>query len=73
MQSEPLIEWIIGRAGRILVSHGRIVGLAMEEGETYGCAALVVTTGTFLNGLVHIGSRAEAGWPRGRAAILRTC
>src|SRR5215210_2553974 len=40
LQSEPLVEWIIGRAGRILVSHGQIIGLAMEEGDTYGCAAL---------------------------------
>jgi tRNA uridine 5-carboxymethylaminomethyl modification enzyme len=55
LEAEPLIQWIIGRAGRILVSHGRIVGLAMEDGDCYGCAALIVTTGTFLNGLVHIG------------------
>src|SRR3954463_11798906 len=55
MQAEPLIDWIIGSAGRILVSHGRVVGLAMEDGDVYGCSTLVVTTGTFLNGLVHVG------------------
>jgi tRNA uridine 5-carboxymethylaminomethyl modification enzyme len=64
LQSEPLIEWIVGRAGRILVSHGKVVGLAMEEGGSYRCAALVVTTGTFLNGLVHIGAEQR---PSGRA------
>ena len=52
---EPNIEWLIGRAGRILVEHGRIAGLAFEDGDAYGCDALVITTGTFLNGLVHIG------------------
>src|SRR3990167_5064696 len=46
----PNIEWLIGRAGRVLVEHNRIVGLAMEDGDTYRCRALVVTTGTFLNG-----------------------
>ena len=51
----PNIEWLIGRAGRVLVEHNRIVGLAMEDGDTYRCRALVVTTGTFLNGLIHIG------------------
>ena len=27
----------------------------MEDGDAYGCRALVITTGTFLNGLIHIG------------------
>jgi tRNA uridine 5-carboxymethylaminomethyl modification enzyme len=52
---EPNIEWLIGKAGRILVEHGRVAGLAMEDGDVYRCRALVVTTGTFLNGLIHIG------------------
>ena len=32
---EPNIEWLIGRAGRILVEHGRVVGLALEDGDAY--------------------------------------
>src|SRR3954462_5911768 len=55
LEAEPNIEWLIGRAGRILVEHGRIAGLALEDGDAFACAALVITTGTFLNGLVHIG------------------
>src|SRR5215831_13830369 len=54
LDAEPNIEWIVGKAGRILVEARRIVGLAMEEGDAYACRALVVTTGTFLNGLIHI-------------------
>jgi tRNA uridine 5-carboxymethylaminomethyl modification enzyme len=64
LESEPNIEWLVGRAGRILVEHGRIVGLAFEDGDAFGCKALVVTTGTFLNGLVHIGQEQH---PSGRA------
>jgi len=52
---EPNIEWLIGRAGRIFVESGRIAGLALEDGDRHSCEALVVTTGTFLNGLIHIG------------------
>jgi tRNA uridine 5-carboxymethylaminomethyl modification enzyme len=52
---EPNIEWIIGEAGRILVDDDRIVGLAMAAGESFSCDALIVTTGTFLNGLIHVG------------------
>ena len=55
LDREPNISWIIGRAGRILVEHDRLVGLAMEDGDSYACSALVMTTGTFLNGLIHIG------------------
>src|SRR5471032_1410971 len=54
LEAEPNIEWIIGWAGSILVTHDRIVGLAMEEGDAYACGAIVITTGTFLNGLIHI-------------------
>ena len=33
LDSEPNIDWIIGRAGRILAEDGRVVGLAMEDGD----------------------------------------
>src|SRR2546422_1638380 len=64
LDAEPNVEWLIGRAGRVLVAGGRVVGLAMEDGDAYGCAALVITTGTFLNGLIHIGPEQH---PAGRA------
>jgi tRNA uridine 5-carboxymethylaminomethyl modification enzyme len=55
LRNENNISWIFGRAGQILVEHGRVAGLALEEGQRYACRALVMTTGTFLNGLVHVG------------------
>src|SRR3989442_13472264 len=51
LDAEPNIEWVIGKAGRLLLDAGRIVGLGMEDGDSFGCSALIVTTGTFLNGL----------------------
>lgn len=64
LEAEPNIHWVVGRAGRILIEHGRVAGLALEGGERYRCRALVVTTGTFLNGLIHIGPEQR---PAGRA------
>jgi tRNA uridine 5-carboxymethylaminomethyl modification enzyme len=55
LEREPNISWIFGKAGRLLVEHGRVAGLAMEEGDRHECTAIVVTTGTFLNGLIHVG------------------
>ena len=64
LERQPNISWIVGKAGRILVENGRVTGLAMEDGDEYRCDALVVTTGTFLNGLVHVGRDQR---PAGRA------
>ena len=64
LRAEKNIEWIFGRAGEILVEHGRVTGLALEDGPRYACDALVITTGTFLNGLVHVGPEQR---PAGRA------
>src|SRR5881409_1040710 len=49
LDAEPRVSWIIGKAGRILVNEGRVTGLEMEDGDSYACRALIVTTGTFLN------------------------
>jgi len=59
---EPNIEWILARAGRIIVENGRVKGLALEDGDRIACSTLVITTGTFLNGLIHEGrDRRSAG------------
>jgi len=55
LEQERNITWLFGRAGRILTSDNRITGLAMEDGDFHDCRALIVTTGTFLNGLIHVG------------------
>ena len=52
---EPNIDWILARAGRILTANGHVEGLALESGNRLACSALIVTTGTFLNGLIHEG------------------
>ena len=55
LSAEPNITWLLGKAGRILRHAGRVAGIAMEDGDAFECGALVVTTGTFLNGLIHVG------------------
>lgn len=55
LEREPNISWLLGKAAALDVQHGRIAGVVMDEGERHECRALVVTTGTFLNGLIHIG------------------
>jgi tRNA uridine 5-carboxymethylaminomethyl modification enzyme len=64
IEHQTNIAWIFGRAGSILVDASGVSGIRLETGETLACRALVITTGTFLNGLVHVGREQR---PAGRA------
>jgi tRNA uridine 5-carboxymethylaminomethyl modification enzyme len=55
LRAQAAIEWILAPATRILAEGARVVGLELADGRSLRCSTLVVTTGTFLNGLVHIG------------------
>jgi tRNA uridine 5-carboxymethylaminomethyl modification enzyme len=52
-----------GEADDLLVSNGRISGIRLGDGQLLSAGAVVITTGTFLRGLVHLG---EKNWPAGR-------
>jgi tRNA uridine 5-carboxymethylaminomethyl modification enzyme len=49
----------------------RVLGIRLRDGRSVGAAAVIITTGTFLNGLIHCG---EQQYPAGRsgepAAVL---
>ena len=48
--------------GDLIVENGRLQGLVTEDGVEYRAAAAVLTTGTFLGGIIHLGpERTEAG------------
>src|SRR5581483_11001528 len=42
----------------------RVLGIRLRDGRTVGAKAVVITTGTFLNGLIHCG---EQQYPAGRS------
>lgn len=63
LAAQPNLEIVEGEADDLLVTEGRITGLALTDGRTFGCGAVVLTTGTFLNGLIHMG---EVQIPAGR-------
>src|SRR6266446_4076401 len=52
-----------GEADDLIVSNGRVAGIRLADGRDLSAAAVVITTGTFLRGLIHLG---EKNWPAGR-------
>ena len=71
LKREKGISWIRGRVDSVLVKDSKINGVSLSTGACYYCKALVVTTGTFLNGIIHIGPEQHAagrvGEPPARA------
>ncbi|TCU70495.1 tRNA uridine 5-carboxymethylaminomethyl modification enzyme [Bradyrhizobium sp. R2.2-H] len=54
---------IEGEADELVMTEGRVTGLRLGDGRELRAGAVVVTTGTFLRGLIHLG---EKSWPAGR-------
>jgi len=56
-----------GTVEKILLKDSGATGVELATGEVFHAGAVVVTTGTFLNGLMHIGSDTYAGGRAGDA------
>ncbi len=57
LESIPNLFLRQGEVVEILVEDGRVVGVELMDGRLLRTEAIVVTTGTFLNGLIHIGNK----------------
>jgi tRNA uridine 5-carboxymethylaminomethyl modification enzyme len=59
---------IEGIATEILVNNGRVYGIRCKDGRVYSAQTVIVTTGTFLRGLMHIGATQFSGGRLGEPA-----
>ncbi|MEX3010823.1 tRNA uridine-5-carboxymethylaminomethyl(34) synthesis enzyme MnmG [Hoeflea sp. TYP-13] len=48
---------IEGEADDLIMAAGRVAGVTLSDGGAVHCGAVVLTTGTFLRGLIHIGKK----------------
>lgn len=51
------LDVVEGEAFDFIIEQGRVTAVELADGRRLDCAAVVLTTGTFLRGLIHIGER----------------
>jgi tRNA uridine 5-carboxymethylaminomethyl modification enzyme len=57
MQNLPTLTVIEGAAHGLVIERGHTAGVTTEDGRVFHAKAVVLTTGTFLNGLIHLGEK----------------
>ncbi|SFP53304.1 tRNA uridine-5-carboxymethylaminomethyl(34) synthesis enzyme MnmG [Hydrogenimonas thermophila] len=56
------LDILQGMVNELLVENGEVIGIKTELGETFRAKKVILTTGTFLNGVIHIGEvKRDAG------------
>jgi len=55
LENEPNLRILQAEVAQLIVEERRVTGVQLRDGRSLQCEAVVVTTGTFLNGLAHIG------------------
>ncbi len=63
LEQEPNLSIKQAEVAALNIDAGRVTGVTLRDGRTLDSGAVIVTTGTFLNGLAHVG---EARYSCGR-------
>ena len=67
LEHSPNLHLLQGNAVRILVENDRVAGVETNLGLRYRAKSVVVTTGTFMRGLLHVGLQQTTGGRMGDA------
>jgi tRNA uridine 5-carboxymethylaminomethyl modification enzyme len=68
VEAQPGLDVRQGQARHFLVAGGRVVGVEDQVGVRYQARAVVVTAGTFLRGLIHVGAAQQRAGRAGEFA-----
>ncbi|NNM21520.1 MAG: tRNA uridine-5-carboxymethylaminomethyl(34) synthesis enzyme MnmG, partial [Gammaproteobacteria bacterium] len=61
LHNQPGLTVIQQSVADLVVEQGRIAGVRTESGDDFRAAVVVLTVGTFLGGVMHVGDKREAG------------
>jgi tRNA uridine 5-carboxymethylaminomethyl modification enzyme len=67
-ERQPHLDLKQGHIAEITVSGDRVTGVTTQLGVSYQSCSVIVTTGTFLQGLMHVGLRQTPGGRMGDSA-----
>ena len=67
LEHSPRLHLLQGNAVRIVVENDEVTGVETNLGLRYRARSVVVTTGTFMRGLMHVGLQSTAGGRMGDA------
>ncbi|OWY02905.1 tRNA uridine-5-carboxymethylaminomethyl(34) synthesis enzyme MnmG [Thioclava sp. F1Mire-8] len=59
--AQPNLEVIEGEVTDLSVKSGRVTGVMLADGVALSCHSAILTSGTFLNGVIHIGDQQRPG------------
>jgi len=65
------LELVEGEAVELLLSSGTVTGVVLADGTALEAQAVVLTTGTFLRGVIHIGDERKEGGRMGDRPSVR--
>lgn len=68
-EREPNLSLQQGQVVRLIHREGRVCGVETGMGVQFHGTSIIVTTGTFLRGLMHVGAAKEAGGRAGESAV----
>ncbi|MBB5034600.1 tRNA uridine-5-carboxymethylaminomethyl modification enzyme MnmG/GidA [Prosthecobacter vanneervenii] len=61
LENQPNLDMHQGNAAEILVENDAVVGVRTSLGMVYRAKAVVISSGTFMRGLLHVGQQNQAG------------
>src|SRR6266705_806378 len=70
VEAEPGLEVRQGHVTAFVLEHGRVAGVEDQLGARYLARAVVVTAGTFLRGLIHVGLAQQSAGRAGEFAAV---
>ncbi len=68
LEKEPNLRILQAEVAQLLLSNNRVHGVLLRDGRQIDSGAVVVTTGTFLNGLAHVGEQTYSCGRSGEAS-----
>ncbi len=68
LEAEPNLRILQAEVAELVIANAAVRGVMLRDGRQIACGAVVITTGTFLNGLAHVGETTYSCGRNGEAS-----